>query len=365
MGTPNTSGSLSDPGLADCSQAIFHDIQLADAKAAFSLTISALGVAGAASFFGAVPDPVNRFRVLTNPFVLSFLSVGLLALIGAIIAAVVTVLPRRYVRSVDPVVPDKTISESRVNRCWRDLWQSFCCNFPIGSATVDHASVNFEAMCSALRAGRQIEWTEHWINEVGRRAKVRRLKYWWVGPSILLATIGVTFTLGAVCASVVVMGYTLTMPVTRIISGGQSGADRAALDAAKELGLKRGGWVPKGRLAEDGQIPPSYDELVETTTSDYATRTSLNIRDADATLIISHGGLTGGSRLTLDEACRLGRPFLHIDLSKMTREESVRLTRKWIEATRCERLNVAGPRSSEDPGIYSGTYELLIRVLKK
>ena len=88
----------------------------------------------------------------------------------------------------------------------------------------------------------------------------------------------------------------------KIVSGGQTGADRAALDIGMECGLEIVGWIPKGRLAEDGPIPLHYEELVETESSDPSRRTSLNVRDSDATLIVSHGPLSGGSLLTLSEA---------------------------------------------------------------
>jgi hypothetical protein len=90
----------------------------------------------------------------------------------------------------------------------------------------------------------------------------------------------------------------LPVIIRKIISGGQTGADRAAFDAALALGLPIGGWVPKGRKAEDGVIPAHYSNLRETDADDYESRTRLNVREADATLILSHGPLTGGSQLT-------------------------------------------------------------------
>ncbi|HLF11639.1 MAG TPA: putative molybdenum carrier protein, partial [Gammaproteobacteria bacterium] len=87
----------------------------------------------------------------------------------------------------------------------------------------------------------------------------------------------------------------------RIVTGGQTGVDRAALDAALELGLACGGWCPKGRWAEDGEIPPRYP-LKETTSTDPARRTRANVRDADATLVLTDGEPTGGTRLTMSVA---------------------------------------------------------------
>jgi hypothetical protein len=98
----------------------------------------------------------------------------------------------------------------------------------------------------------------------------------------------------------------------KIVSGGQTGADRAALDWALAHGVECGGWCPKGRRAEDGVIPIAYP-LTETPSSDYAQRTEWNVRDSDATVIFSLAPrLTGGSRLTRDLAARHGRPFLHL-----------------------------------------------------
>ena len=111
--------------------------------------------------------------------------------------------------------------------------------------------------------------------------------------------------------------------VKKIVSGGQTGADRAAWDVVLELGLEIGGWVPKGRLAEDGSIPERYTGLREATLADPAVRTVLNVRDSDATLIVSNGPLSGGSLLTFQEAVRCGRPVLHLDLSVLRPAEAV------------------------------------------
>src|SRR6267142_1460190 len=105
--------------------------------------------------------------------------------------------------------------------------------------------------------------------------------------------------------------------VERIVSGGQTGADRAALDFALASRIPIGGWVPKGRLAEDGRIPERYAGLVETESADPAVRTARNVRDSDGTLILSHGPLDGGSLFTHREAVRTGRPALHLDLGQL------------------------------------------------
>jgi hypothetical protein len=151
--------------------------------------------------------------------------------------------------------------------------------------------------------------------------------------------------------------------IEKVVSGGQSGADRAALDAAIEFGIQTGGWIPKGRRAEDGKIPVIYDTLQECDTRNYATRTALNVRDSDGTLIISRGPLSGGSLLTRDLAKRYGRPFLHINLENTSIEKAVEDVRAWLESFECRVLNVAGPRASSDPGIHLAVKELLTALL--
>lgn len=146
-----------------------------------------------------------------------------------------------------------------------------------------------------------------------------------------------------------------------IVSGGQSGADRAAWDVALERGLRVGGWVPKGRLAEDGSIPQRYSGLRETETSDPAVRTALNVRDSDATLLISHGRLSGGSLFALEEAARRRTPRLHLDLALLSQEAAVAKLREWLDAVDPRILNVAGPRASEDPAI-AGAVAAILRA---
>ncbi len=133
----------------------------------------------------------------------------------------------------------------------------------------------------------------------------------------------------------------------KIVSGAQTGVDRAALDVALAMGLKCGGWVPKGRRAEDGPID-GYYPVVETESTDYDERTRLNVRDYDATLILTRGEPGGGTRLTLDHARELGRPYHIVDLG---RTHSPLAALRWLEAKRPEVLNVAGPRESSG-GIY-------------
>jgi hypothetical protein len=149
----------------------------------------------------------------------------------------------------------------------------------------------------------------------------------------------------------------------KIVSGGQTGADRAALDVALALGIPCGGWVPKGRLAEDGRIPETYPNLVEAGSPLPDVRTELNVRDSDATLLFSRGPLTGGSAYTCEVAARLGKPCLHVDLAAMSRDGAVEAVRQWLEDVRPAVLNVAGPRASGDPEIYGLVRDVLIEVL--
>jgi predicted Rossmann fold nucleotide-binding protein DprA/Smf involved in DNA uptake len=132
--------------------------------------------------------------------------------------------------------------------------------------------------------------------------------------------------------------------IKTIISGGQTGADRAAFDFALANRIEIAGFVPQNRRAEDGRISESYPNLIETGTRNYAERTELNAQHSDATLIVSHGKLTGGSRLTKKFAAKYRKPFLHIDFSESTIEEAARKTRKWLASIKCGRLNIAGPR---------------------
>ncbi len=145
----------------------------------------------------------------------------------------------------------------------------------------------------------------------------------------------------------------------RIVSGGQTGVDRAALDVALELGIPHGGWCPRGRLAEDGPIPARY-ELTETASADYAVRTERNVAESDATLILHRGEIRGGTLLTRQLAERHRKPCLVVDLDNPPEVPAVR---RWLAASRPAALNVAGPRESQNPGIAALTAEFLRRLL--
>jgi len=153
----------------------------------------------------------------------------------------------------------------------------------------------------------------------------------------------------------------------RIVSGGQTGVDQAALDIALELGIPCGGWCPSGRWSESGRIDIRYP-LFETESADPAQRTRLNVHDSDATLIIAvggddeGGGLTGGTALTQTIALALGRPVLVVDPLDPNAPKSVT---QWLGRHAVGVLNVAGPRESGQPGIHDLAVALLRRVLGK
>ncbi len=151
----------------------------------------------------------------------------------------------------------------------------------------------------------------------------------------------------------------MKLNVRKIVCGGQTGADRAALDFALENNYEIGGWIPKNRLAEDGTIPENYPNLRETTSENSAERTELNVRDSDATLIYSHGELTGGSKFTLEICEKYQKPHFHVDFENVDETEAVEKTRELLVSNDCRILNVAGSRHSEDSQIYEKTKSFL------
>jgi hypothetical protein len=151
--------------------------------------------------------------------------------------------------------------------------------------------------------------------------------------------------------------------ISKIVSGGQTGAPRAALDVAIELGIPHGGWTPKGRKAEDGRLEARY-QLQEMATDSNEKRTERNVIDSDGTLIISHGLLTGGSDYTRKMAEKHGKPWIHVDANWMSVEAATVIIRSWLSGSDIEVLNVAGPRASKDPKIYTATKTILKAVLQ-
>jgi hypothetical protein len=148
----------------------------------------------------------------------------------------------------------------------------------------------------------------------------------------------------------------------KIISGGQTGADQAALDVAIKLGIPHGGWIPRGRKTETGILDDKY-KLKEMETFDYNKRTEQNVIDSDGTLIISHGRLTGGSDYTQEMTILHHRPWLHIDLNKSSAFQAAEKIKSWLAENEIEVLNVAGPRASKDPAIYQATVDIIETVL--
>jgi hypothetical protein len=142
--------------------------------------------------------------------------------------------------------------------------------------------------------------------------------------------------------------------ISKIVSGGQTGADRAALDWAIERAIPHGGWCPAGRLAEDGVIPGRY-QLIEVEGS-YRQRTRRNVRDSDGTLIVSIAEeLTGGTLETRKYAEKIGRPWVHVWPGSSWRETLA----AWLAQHHIEVLNVAGPRESKEPEVSAFVLEVL------
>ena len=161
--------------------------------------------------------------------------------------------------------------------------------------------------------------------------------------------------------------------IAKVISGGQTGADRGGLDAAIEVGIPHGGWCPKGRRAEDGRIPDEY-RLVETDSSDYAVRTEQNVVDSHATVVLAYGLPAGGSKATVEIAKKYRRPWLHVDLNETGDEAIARRVLEWLSGGGLQSpdipvpplnpaLNVAGSRESKAPGIQARVKAIMLLVL--
>lgn len=149
-------------------------------------------------------------------------------------------------------------------------------------------------------------------------------------------------------------------PLERVISGGQTGVDRAALDAAAAAGLETGGWCPRGRRAEDGRIPDVYP-LTPTASRSYAVRTEWNVRDSDGTLILVLDEVSTGTRLTIEAARGYARPLRIVHLlpddsglicDDAHPEQQTADVIDWIREHGIRVLNVAGPRGSASPAVY-------------
>ncbi|HEX9179918.1 MAG TPA: putative molybdenum carrier protein [Burkholderiales bacterium] len=151
-------------------------------------------------------------------------------------------------------------------------------------------------------------------------------------------------------------------PKLRIISGGQTGVDRGALDAALAAGVPCGGWCPAGRMAEDGPIPARYP-VEELPQAGYVERTLRNVRDSDATLIICYGEPEGGTRQTLEFCERRNKPRLRVDAAVTPEQEAARQVAAFVRKLGIRVLNVAGPRASKQPGAHAYARDVLALAL--
>ncbi len=156
-----------------------------------------------------------------------------------------------------------------------------------------------------------------------------------------------------------------THRITKIISGGQTGADRAGLDAAIELGISYGGSIPSGRRTEDGHLPARYERMTEMRSRHYQVRTEKNVIDADATLLFTGRKVGSGSALTRKMAEKYHKPCLHINLGKKTDEAAAAEVLQWLEDAKPHVLNIAGSRETESVDIYGRVFGILKQVLGK
>jgi len=153
------------------------------------------------------------------------------------------------------------------------------------------------------------------------------------------------------------------MALHKIISGGQTGADIAGIDAAVANGIPYGGWLPKGRKTEIGPLDEKY-KMVAMVTGGYLKRTKQNVIDSDGTVILTHGRLTGGSKKTSDFAVALNRPWLHLNMLELSVDDAVTRLLDWIKQYDIGVLNVAGSRASKDGDIYNITLKIIGKVCR-
>jgi hypothetical protein len=147
--------------------------------------------------------------------------------------------------------------------------------------------------------------------------------------------------------------------IEQVVSGGQTGVDRAALDAALERGIPCGGWCPAGRHADDGRIPDRYP-LQETVDMDHTVRTENNVRDSDGTLMFYRGSLQGGTAYAVLMARHLGRPVRAVNLDA---EVDIPGIARWIRENGIRVLHVGGQREAGSPGIYRSAHRLVGELL--
>jgi len=155
------------------------------------------------------------------------------------------------------------------------------------------------------------------------------------------------------------------MIISKLISGGQSGCDQAAWNAAIDLLFPYGGWVPKGRKYENGRIPDYYI-VKESSSSRYEPRTELNVQDSDVTLVFTRGEPSTGSKLTIEYAEVHNKPYLHIDLLRYSKEDAIKQVQEFLTDIDKQDLivNVAGQRESKAKGIQLEVRAIITEVLK-
>jgi hypothetical protein len=152
------------------------------------------------------------------------------------------------------------------------------------------------------------------------------------------------------------------MPLKRIVSGGQTGVDRGALDAALAAGFPCGGWCPADRAAEDGTIANRYP-VVELADAGYRERTIQNVVDSDATLIVYFGDLHGGTELTMLACIRRERPYRLVDGAEIGAARAAEIALAFVAKHAASILNVAGPRASHAPGAHAYALEAVTRLI--
>lgn len=152
-----------------------------------------------------------------------------------------------------------------------------------------------------------------------------------------------------------------TWTLEKIVSGGQTGVDRAGLDAAMTVGIPVGGWIPKGRRTEDGPLDVCYP-LMETRSPQYRVRTGWNVRDTDGTLILTIGVPEGGTAHTVQKCHHFNKPVLVVDLEAGHDLDEMDA---WIIENRIRVLNIAGPRASKQPTIYNRACSILQALFRR
>jgi hypothetical protein len=153
------------------------------------------------------------------------------------------------------------------------------------------------------------------------------------------------------------------MALAKIVSGGQAGVDRGALDAALDAGFPCGGWAPEGRAAEDGRIPERYP-VQELAGAGYEKRTLQNVLDSDGTAILHSGALRGGTRQTMLHCVEHGKPFELVDATRTAPRDAALKLADFVERNRLSVLNVAGPRASKWRGAYAYVYATVKKLLE-